>query len=221
VKLDTLEFQSSVANQTNSGFLETRTVQKINTIDWRHIVELDIPGSIGNILQDMGSDPVRISLIGEFGGIDAKKALEQLRTKYDSNQPFNFSSELTTVVAEVNKVLIEELYVEEIAAAVNRYRYYMVLKEYREPRPQQQQQATQQQVQINSALRDIRVEVTDSTGKPVANIPVLVKWPDGRQQKFQSDSSGIVDILDAMQGRYEISIDDQKYKHTKQEVTVK
>ena len=56
---------------------EVRTVSTMKTLDHRNIVELDIPGSSGNVLQDMGCDSSKIVFTGEMTGKDSRDALEK------------------------------------------------------------------------------------------------------------------------------------------------
>ena len=93
---------------------EVRTVTTMKTLDHRNIVELDIPGSSGNVLQDMGCDSSKIIFTGEMTGKDSRDALEKLKNQYDNNKPMEFSSSISTL-ADIDKVLIEELYIEQSA----------------------------------------------------------------------------------------------------------
>lgn len=220
VYLDTIELENKTQNQDNDGILEARTVTKIDVLDKRHVVELDIPGSSGNVLQDMGAEPVRIFLVGEFMGKDSKKGLEQLRSKYDTNQPVAFSSDLTTSVAEVSKVLIEHLYVEEIAASVHKYRYHMVLKEHKEPRPQQQQQAPKQQAAMQDEIDDIRGQVVDKDDKPLPGINVRIRGPN-KVSVATTDQDGYYEVTDVPEGEYEITFDTKELEGIKRNVTIR
>lgn len=112
---------------------EVRTVKTMRTEDRRNIIELDIPGSSGNILQDMGSDSSRIIFTGEMTGKDSRNALEKLKNQYDNNKPTEFTSDISNL-SDIDKVLIEELYIEQNAAKPNSFRYRTVVTEYVEPK---------------------------------------------------------------------------------------
>jgi hypothetical protein len=112
---------------------EIRTVSTMRIIDRRNVIELDVPGSMGNILQDMGSDSAQIVFTGEMMGKDSKAGIEKLKTKYDTNKPAEFSSNITSI-ADISNVIIEELYIEQNASNPNRYKYRLVLHEYVEPK---------------------------------------------------------------------------------------
>ena len=51
----------------------------MKTLDHRNIVEADIPGSSGNVLQDMGCDSSKIVFTGETTGKDSRDALEKCK----------------------------------------------------------------------------------------------------------------------------------------------
>ena len=120
--------------KTTSGVLEEiRNISYINIIDRRNIVELDIPGSQGNIIQDMGFDAIKVELFGEIIGQNARTSIESLRDKYESNKPISFSSDITSI-AEIINVIIEYLYLEEVAGSPFKYKYYISLREYVEER---------------------------------------------------------------------------------------
>ena len=108
---------------------EIRAVSNMKILDHRDIVEIDIPDSMGNVLQNMGCDSSEIILTGEMTGKDSRTALEKLRSKYENNKPMEFTSSIS-VIADISEVLIEELYVEENAAKPNSFRYTAVLREY-------------------------------------------------------------------------------------------
>jgi hypothetical protein len=108
---------------------EIRTVSAMRIVDHRRVIELNIPGSSGNVLQDMGSDSAKIIFTGEMTGKNSRDAIAKLREKYDKNKPTEFSSTIATL-ADISQVLVEELYIEQNAAHPNKYRYRMTLHEF-------------------------------------------------------------------------------------------
>ena len=101
-------------------------------LDRRSIVELDIPGSEGGMLQDMGAAPVVIYIVGEFVGKNAPTAISSLKSKFESSGTVNISSDISSM-EDLRKVRIDQFSIEQIAGSVNRYRYHMILIEYIEP----------------------------------------------------------------------------------------
>lgn len=221
------DFQLVAAEKAaNEPLKETRSVYWIKITDMRNIIELNIPGSLGNVLQDMGREPVAISLAGEFVGPDAKASLESLMSKYisDNNKPMQFSSDMTTAIPEITKVMLDQFHFEEIAGHANSYRYYMKLVEYREPRPPQEEKAPEQDaksdIEKESEIDDIRGQVLDSEDSPVVGVKVKIKGPD-KESEVNTDEQGYYEILDIGEGEYEITTEEESYEGEKEVVEVK
>ena len=115
----------------NDVLEEIRNIFYLYIRDRRNIVELEIPGSQGNIIQDMGFDAIKVELFGEIIGQNARTCIESLRDKYESKKPVSFSSDITSIVEIIN-VVIEYLYIEEDGGMPFKYKYYMSLREYTE-----------------------------------------------------------------------------------------
>ena len=115
----------------NDVLEEIRNIFYLYIRDRRNIVELEIPGSQGNIIQDMGFDAIKVELFGEVIGQNARTCIESLRDKYNSKKPVSFSSEITSI-AEIINVIIEYFYIEEAAGSPFRYKYYVFLREHTE-----------------------------------------------------------------------------------------
>jgi hypothetical protein len=129
IKLDDVDLTKRITDSDGTSLLEIRNITQIEIYDRRNIVELKVLGNEGNIIQDMGCDPVRISLWGEFMGKDSLKSIEYLQSKFDSQQPFEFSSDLS-YISEIKQMIINDFYLEQIAGLISRYRYRIKLTEY-------------------------------------------------------------------------------------------
>ena len=120
--------------RTQIGIIEEiRSVNTMRIVDHRNVVELDVPGSSGNVLQDMGSDSAMIIFSGEMTGKDSRDAIAKLKDKYDKNKPTEFASSIATL-ADIDKILIDDIYIEQNAAHPNKYRYRIVLHEFVQPK---------------------------------------------------------------------------------------
>ena len=128
VKLDDLDLYKKDGS-ASAGLHELRTVNNITILDKRRVVEIEIPGKDGNILQDMGREPAKIIIVGELMGEKSRVALESMISKSDENKPCQLVTDKLQGI-EINKVLIEDLSYEEIAGTSNRYSYRIVLKEF-------------------------------------------------------------------------------------------
>jgi hypothetical protein len=219
-----LEGFELVANDksVNEPIRESRSIYLMKIIDTRKIVELNIPGSFGNVLQDMGREPVVVLITGEFVGPDAKTSLENLMSKYNSerNKPMQFFSEMTMVIPEITKVLLDQFRFEEIAGYVNSYRYSMKLVEYREPRQPQVEKAPDQNAEMLDEIDDIRGQVLDNQGNPMAGVNVKVKGPNN-ESIVTTDEKGFYELLDVPEGRYEITVEDESFEGVIETIEVK
>jgi hypothetical protein len=173
----------------------------------------------------MGREPVTILIFGEFAGPDAKASLESLMSKYisDNNKPMQFSSDMTTAIPEITKVMLVQFQFEEIAGHSNSYRYYMKLVEYREPRPQQEEKAPEQKAEDEVAkegeFNDIRGRVLDHEGKPAQGIPVIIKSKDV-EYRVTTDIDGFYEQEDVPDGIYAITFDAPGYENYYAEVKI-
>jgi hypothetical protein len=208
VKLDDVELIKKVEDP-DAPFRELRTVYDIKVNDKRNVVELRVPGSSGNVIQDMGCEPVSISIVGEVLGQEAKQSLENLRNKYERAESLQFSSDITDI-PEVSKVVIEDYYVEEVAGTAGRFRYYLLLKEYREPREPPEEKVPEQEGE----------EAEKESGNPANNVTVKIKGPDGEKQ-VKTDEQGYYELLEVPEGKYEITVDAPGYEDEKREFEIK
>jgi len=130
MKLDDIELIKRVDKE--GGVEEIRSVHNVSVSGRRRIVELRIPGSQGNVFQDLGREPLTISFDGELVGMGAKNTLEELKSKFELRKPVPFSSDITTI-GDVAEVVIEDFTVHFVGGAASASWYSMVLKEHRSP----------------------------------------------------------------------------------------
>jgi len=249
VKLDDIDLVKRVQASATSPLSEVRTVQDVHVEGKRSIVELKIPGSDGNVLQDMGREPLTILLKGEVWGPDAKTTVRSLKAKSDTGGSVPFTSDLLAATS-VSDVIIEEFEVDQIAGNPTRYRYLMLLREFKEggeavegaavetgemekegreepatvmgeagETPPNQTEEAEEEVAEESDLHDIVVRVRDSAGDPIRETQVTVTGPDG-EHKAKTDEEGYVALTDVPQGEYQITVDDDRFRDVKQSLKV-
>jgi hypothetical protein len=226
VKLDDIDLTKAVKEETDSSSLEIRTIYGIGITDKRNLVEIEIPGSAGNILQDMGCEPVKISFFGEIMGQNSIQTLKKLFSKYDAGTSFEFHSDITAI-AEVNKVILEEFQIEEAAGSISNYKYRMLLREYKElPPPQEeappdQDQQASEEAEKESEIDDIRGQVLDAEGNPAKGIKVKIKSAAVEYEPITTDENGYYELLDVPEGKYKITFDEEGFEDLKVEVEIK
>jgi hypothetical protein len=128
MKLDDVELIKRV--DEDGAVQEIRSVSNLSVCGKRRIVELPIPGSVGNVFQDMGRNPLAISFDGELFGPNAMDVLEDLKSKFELKEPVPFSSDITTI-SDVTEVVIEDFAVHFASGLNLGIRYTMVLKEHK------------------------------------------------------------------------------------------
>jgi hypothetical protein len=208
--------------------VDQRTVTNITTTDKRAIVEHEIPGMQGNVFQDMGRDPVRISFDGSFHGKSAKNNLENIRSKFKLGTALPFNSDITGA-ADVTKVIIEEFRVEETAGIPEMYRYSIVLREYKEPPPapttppsqegKAKEWADKTAEEQADSINVVTGKVLDEEGNPKSGVKVHIKGKNG-EYSVPTNEEGVYRQEDVPPGTYTVTVDDELYEGLEEEVTV-
>jgi hypothetical protein len=127
MKLDDIELIKRV--DTDGSVSEIRSIQSLSVFGKRRIVELSIPGSVGNVFQDMGRKPTVISLEGVLRGPNATAVLGNLNSKFELNEPVPFSTDITPL-SGITEVVIDDFTVHFEAGVRLGVRYSMILKEH-------------------------------------------------------------------------------------------
>jgi hypothetical protein len=230
VKLDDLELLMAKYQDDDPSkpVEELRTLLTVQTSDERSIVEHKIPGKETSTLQDMGRHALKFGFLGEFMGKNAATASETLWEKFQKGKTIPFSTDLVGL-AKVTKVLIERLDFEEIAGDSSRFRYRLLLREYNEPKTEDEAPSQEDQAKKNTqdetdkaedSVNYVTGKVVDKEKKPVEAAKVHVKGDQGEFQ-VETDENGIFrkDNLDP--GKYTVTIDSPGYENQKQEVEIK
>jgi hypothetical protein len=117
------------------GDWEVPNIQSIQSSEQRNFVELDIPGRVGSIFQDMNTDPTDIAICGSLYGDEARSEfLQELRGKFHEGEPVTFVGDIVTAT-EVQYVIIETLQFEENGLNPDQLEYYIRIKESPPPPP--------------------------------------------------------------------------------------
>jgi outer membrane protein OmpA-like peptidoglycan-associated protein len=112
--------------------VELPQAQRIASEDEEVLAQHGVPALEGDFLQDLGRRAVRVSLTGVMTGAEAGEDLKGLREKFRAAQPVPFVSDIATAT-RVDKVLIEEMGVRELAGKPERFEYALALREYTPP----------------------------------------------------------------------------------------
>lgn len=117
--------------------IELPLVQEIATHDRRVLSEHKPPGMDGSLLQNLGRRPGRLSLWGvatdEPGdGSAALRAIQQLDEKFREGGPVSFVADISADSA-IEKMVIDDLKLQELAGKPARFAYVLTLREFIEP----------------------------------------------------------------------------------------
>jgi hypothetical protein len=228
IELDKMKLVEHLRDKDTGTTKALKSIYNISINDKRRIVELKVLGMQGGVLQDFGRDPVVVSFEGIIFGENAKEALEMLRSKYKLGQALDFLSNISGI-AEITQVLVEEFIVDDISTALNRYHYFMRLKEYSPP-PEDEESSNQDEEAKEEAedkaddakdsINMVVGKVVDAEGNPIKDIDVKVTY-DGGELSLKTDEKGIYKKDDLEPGKYTVTVDAPGYKGVKREVEVK
>ncbi|MEM6796452.1 MAG: hypothetical protein AAF725_20945 [Acidobacteriota bacterium] len=112
--------------------LELPQVQEIGTYESRALAEMKPPHMEGSFFQDLGRRPFRIALWGVATGASAKEFIGALDEKFRAAEPVTFTADIAQS-AEIERLVIRDLRLEELAGRPDRLAYGLTLEEYLEP----------------------------------------------------------------------------------------
>ena len=107
-------------------------VQEIAVIERRTLAEHKPPGMDGSLLQNMGRRPTRLALWGVASGPDAQDFVGKLDGKFRDGKSYPFTADIVAD-SKLEKIIIENLRVQDLAGKPQRYAYVLTLREYIEP----------------------------------------------------------------------------------------
>ena len=107
---------------------EMRAIKDIQMENNRRI-EQRTSSSTGSDSKDTGRHAAKIIIEGEIAGKNASQGVTDLRNKFKAGEPLEFVSNIS-LIAGTNKVVIEELQIENFKGIVAYFKYKMNLKEY-------------------------------------------------------------------------------------------
>ncbi|WP_250285222.1 hypothetical protein [Frankia sp. CiP1_Cm_nod2] len=112
--------------------LELPHVQEIGTYDRRVLAEHQAPGGDGSQLQDLGRRPTRVALWGVATGTEAAGFIDELQQRFRSGSALPFVADITTD-ARIDKVVIDDLQLQELGGRPERTAFVLSLRQFLEP----------------------------------------------------------------------------------------
>ena len=107
-------------------------IEYVESVESRALIEHRVPGLAGNYLQDMGSVPNAILIVGSRFGDDARdNFLTGLRDLFNKGEAAIFVADINTAT-DITDVVIEDLHVSEMGGNQS-FRYRLRLRKYVKP----------------------------------------------------------------------------------------
>ncbi|MEO8953722.1 MAG: hypothetical protein ABI396_09395 [Ktedonobacteraceae bacterium] len=150
------------------GDIELQQVEKIEVNEDQVLTQQSIPALEGDFLQHLGRRSTRISLTGVLTGAEAGAGLKTLQEKFRAAAPISFVADIATAT-KVEKVLIEEMGIRELAGKPARFEYAITIIEYIPPPPPNQTVAAQSIAQATQPVDQAAAADADANQKKVEN----------------------------------------------------
>ena len=110
-------------------------IESIRAVESRRLAALPVPGLMGTLHQDLGARSMCVEICGSLHGEEARDGFfEEVRELFRAGEPVDFVADIVSAT-QVEKVLIEELVVEQSNSWQESLHYRVVLREYVEPPP--------------------------------------------------------------------------------------
>lgn len=112
---------------------EIPSIESIRSFEKKRLACHGVPGLVGDLHQDLGSESMRVEITGSLQGDEKRdEFLEAIREKFNTVEPVPFVADITTATA-LEDVIIEQLEVTERNQWDRPLLYRMVLRQYVEP----------------------------------------------------------------------------------------
>jgi hypothetical protein len=117
------------------GDWEIPHIESIGSLERRELVELEVPGRVASLYQDLNAAPTRVVISGSLYGDDDRDAfLEEVRGKFKAGEPVTFVGDIVTAT-EVQYVVIDTLRFEQSAQRPDEISYLIAIRESPPPPP--------------------------------------------------------------------------------------
>jgi hypothetical protein len=115
------------------GAWEPPRIERVASREVRRLVALPTIGLSGDLHQDLGRSAMVVEIAGSLSTDEARdELLASLREQFLAGEPVDFVADIVKE-SELERVLIDELILEEVAGVADSFRYRIVLREYTEP----------------------------------------------------------------------------------------
>lgn len=115
------------------GEWEIPSITRIATVESRRAAWFAVPGLTGDLSQDLGIGSLAVEIEGALHGDEVRdEMLARVRERFRAGEPLGFVADIVNST-DLDRVLIEELFIQEANDGGNEVRYRIVLRQYVEP----------------------------------------------------------------------------------------
>jgi outer membrane protein OmpA-like peptidoglycan-associated protein len=160
--------------------VELMQVDKVEEVENEVVAQHGVPALEGDFLQDLGRRAIRVTLTGTLTGPTAGDGLKSLREKFRAAEPVPFVEDIASAT-KVDKVLIEDMDVRELAGKPERFEYALTLLEFTpppKPEPEPPPPSPPPPPQTDSGKAVVEVTVA---GQPNADVSAATVSLEGTQ----------------------------------------
>jgi hypothetical protein len=155
IRLDDIELMKRV--DENGAVREIRSIRSVSLLGSRRIVELKIPGLQGNVLQDLGRDPLLIHVEGFLTGANAKNVFQEIDSKFKLGKPIPFLTDIPSI-SDVSEVVVESFKAQLIGGEPLSYWYTLILREHKS-NPKQESEAPSQEEEAEKEVKELTKQI--------------------------------------------------------------
>ncbi|HEX9645708.1 MAG TPA: hypothetical protein VGC11_17080 [Acidimicrobiia bacterium] len=115
------------------GRWEPPALERIEVVEGRRLARLPVPGLMGDLHQDLGTESLTVAITGSLQGDERRSTfLEELRTAFLEGEPVPFVADITET-SDLENVLIVGFELSEANNWGDEFRYRIELRQYVEP----------------------------------------------------------------------------------------
>ena len=117
------------------GDWEIPNIAGLETLEKRELAELEVPGRVGSLFQDLNAAPTRIAIRGSLYGDERRdEFLSKVRDQFRAGEPVTFVADILTAT-DVQYVLIETMQFAEAGETPDETSFLLLLRESPPPPP--------------------------------------------------------------------------------------
>jgi hypothetical protein len=117
------------------GDWEIPNIAGLETLEKRELAELEVPGRVGSLFQDLNAAPTRIAIRGSLYGDERRdEFLGKVREQFRAGEPVTFVADILTAT-DVQYVLIETMQFAEAGETPDETSFLLLLRESPPPPP--------------------------------------------------------------------------------------